>query len=209
VIINGAVYDITDFLDKHPGGREMLLLSAGRECTDLFTMYHWWDDGTKARATMEKFRVGLFTGESEFPTYPPDTRGFYKETSRRVRAYFQTTRQDPKAPWAGIWRLAIIFTVALTAYGIVNGQIFGGSPIWARFLAAVVLGVFQAMPLMHAMHDASHAAIGHNEKWWIGVGRLCLDWFAGGSMITWHHQHIIGHHVYTNVFKADPDLPCT
>ena len=40
-------------------------------------------------------------------------------------------------------------------------------------------------------------------------GRLTLDWMAGACMMSWHHQHIIGHHQYTNVFKADPDLPCT
>jgi len=27
--------------------------------------------------------------------------------------------------------------------------------------------------------------------------------------MSWHHQHIIGHHVMTNVFGADPDLPVT
>lgn len=41
VTVDGKVYDITGFLDKHPGGKEMLLLAAGRECTDLFNSYHW------------------------------------------------------------------------------------------------------------------------------------------------------------------------
>jgi fatty acid desaturase len=34
-----------------------------------------------------------------------------------------------------------------------------------------------------------------------------MDWFAGASMISWHHQHTIGHHVYTNVMGVDPDMP--
>ena len=50
VIIDGHVYDITGFMDKHPGGREMMLLSAGRECTDLFTMYHCACARARARA---------------------------------------------------------------------------------------------------------------------------------------------------------------
>lgn len=57
------------------------------------------------------------------------------------------------------------------------------------------------------MHDASHAAIGHSETWWWSVGRLTLDWIAGSSMVSWRNQHVIGHHVYTNVFGGDPDLP--
>ena len=48
------------------------------------------------------------------------------------------------------------------------------------------------MPLLHIMHDASHAAIGHNDVWWRAVGRLTLDWMAGACMMSWHHQHVVG-----------------
>ena len=210
VIISGNVYDVTPFLDKHPGGREMLLLAAGRECTDLFTMYHWYDGSAKARATMEKYRVGTVTGPPEFPAYSPDTQGFYAEVSKRVRAYFEASGQDPKGVWPGLWRLAIMFAVAGACYAAVHGVgPFAALPFAAKLALAAVGGVFQALPLMHAMHDACHAALGKHEGWWKGVGRLCLDWYAGGSMITWHHQHVVGHHVYTNVFLADPDLPPT
>jgi fatty acid desaturase len=29
----------------------------------------------------------------------------------------------------------------------------------------------------------------------------------GASMVAWHNQHVVGHHVYTNIMGADPDLP--
>jgi cytochrome b involved in lipid metabolism len=38
--INHTVYDVTSWLDRHPGGRHILLLSAGRDVTDLFESYH-------------------------------------------------------------------------------------------------------------------------------------------------------------------------
>lgn len=206
VILHGRVYDVTGFLDSHPGGREMLLLAAGRECTDLFASYHWFDDAKKATATLEKFYKGALEGEPEFPAYAPDAEGFYAEVSRRVRKYFADTAQDPKDPWPGLWRLAVMFLVAAACYAGVHG-LLGALPFPARLALAAVGGVFQAMPLLHAMHDACHTALGGHEGWWKVVGRLCLEWYAGGSMITWHHQHVVGHHVYTNVFKADPDLP--
>jgi hypothetical protein len=34
-----------------------------------------------------------------------------------------------------------------------------------------------------------------------------MDFYAGANMTSWHNQHVIGHHIYTNVFMADPDLP--
>jgi len=76
-----------------------------------------------------------------------------------------------------------------------------------RLCAALLFGVCQAMPLLHTMHDASHLSIGSSPRGWRLLGRLCMDWFAGASMTSWHHQHIVGHHLYTNVLGADPDLP--
>ncbi len=36
------MYNITPFLHYHPGGVEILLQSAGRDCTPLFNKYHAW-----------------------------------------------------------------------------------------------------------------------------------------------------------------------
>lgn len=45
MILGDGVYDLTDFLPKHPGGTEMLLLAAGRDCTELFDMVRAWAAG--------------------------------------------------------------------------------------------------------------------------------------------------------------------
>lgn len=74
-------------------------------------------------------------------------------------------------------------------------------------MCAVTFGVGHALNTMHTMHDASHGALGGNELWWWSVGRLTLDWISGSSMLAWHNQHIVGHHAYTNIMGADPDLP--
>jgi hypothetical protein len=38
--INGAVYDFTDFLSQHPGGRHALLRFSGGDATDIFLKIH-------------------------------------------------------------------------------------------------------------------------------------------------------------------------
>jgi fatty acid desaturase len=206
VIVDGLVYDVTPFLDRHPGGKEMLLLAAGRECTDLFNSYHW-SNPDKPRQYMKNYEIGVLVGPSEFPVYAPDTKGFYATLSKRVKAHFERTGENPKNPFSGLWRLAVQMTVGITCFLISVGVLLPGLSFPLRCLAAWVYGVFQVMPLLHAMHDASHTAIGPHEGWWKTIGRVSLDWYAGGSMISWHHQHIVGHHVYTNIFKADPDIP--
>jgi len=36
-VLNGEVYDLTTYLGSHPGGREKLMMGAGRDCTSLFS----------------------------------------------------------------------------------------------------------------------------------------------------------------------------
>jgi hypothetical protein len=39
-LIHGQEYDLSDFVDRHPGGKESILLGRGRDCTAMFESYH-------------------------------------------------------------------------------------------------------------------------------------------------------------------------
>ena len=39
-LIHGHEYDLNDFVRRHPGGKEAILLGRGRDCTALFESYH-------------------------------------------------------------------------------------------------------------------------------------------------------------------------
>ena len=41
-ILDGKVFDITEYMQYHPGGVKKLMLGAGRDCTALFQKYHAW-----------------------------------------------------------------------------------------------------------------------------------------------------------------------
>ncbi|XP_078170249.1 cytochrome b5-like [Carex rostrata] len=55
LIINGKVFDVTKFLEDHPGGDDVLISSTGKDATDDFE-----DVGhsTTARAMMDEYYVG-------------------------------------------------------------------------------------------------------------------------------------------------------
>lgn len=202
VIIRGVVYDVTEWADRHPGGRELILLHAGRECSDTFDSYHPFS--SRADKILAKYAVGRLQGGSEFPVYKPDS-GFYRECCEQVHEYFVNNKLDPKAVSAGLWRMALVFAVAAVAYFGMHGFLPGGA--LAQYAAAVVFGACQALPLLHVMHDSSHAACSSSPTLWSLIGRGAMDWFAGASMTSWLNQHVVGHHIYTNVAGADPDLP--
>ncbi|KAJ4728487.1 Cytochrome b5 [Melia azedarach] len=67
LVIEGQVYDVTKFLDDHPGGDEVLLSATGKDATDDFE-----DVGhsSAAKAMMDEFYVG----EIDSSTIPTQTK---------------------------------------------------------------------------------------------------------------------------------------
>ncbi|XP_053201977.1 cytochrome b5-like [Panonychus citri] len=63
IVINNSVYDVTSFLEEHPGGEEVLLEKAGGDSTEDFE-----DVGhsTDARELMEKYKIGELHEEDRF-----------------------------------------------------------------------------------------------------------------------------------------------
>lgn len=201
IAVDGSVYDVTEFVDRHPGGREILLLALGRDATDLFVSYHPFTE--LPRKILAKYRIGSLA-TFEHPVYRQDS-GFYREICHAVKDYFERTGLDSKAPAGMVYRMAPVYITLVATYLAVYCA--PGLPFAARVLLSIVLGVCQGLPLTGWMHDASHTSIGHSERWWWNVGRFSLDYISGSSFLSWRNQHILGHHVYTNVMCADPDLP--
>jgi cytochrome b involved in lipid metabolism len=61
-IINGKVFDITEYIQYHPGGVKKLMMGAGRDCTALFNKYHAW---VNIGAMVGKCCVGTVGEEEE------------------------------------------------------------------------------------------------------------------------------------------------
>ncbi|KAF3944405.1 hypothetical protein CMV_029124 [Castanea mollissima] len=78
LVIEGRVFDVTKFLEDHPGGDEVLLSATGKDATDDFE-----DVGhsSSARAMMDEFYVGDIDSAS-IPTkmkYTPPKQPHYNQ----------------------------------------------------------------------------------------------------------------------------------
>lgn len=55
-VLKGRVYNIAPYMKFHPGGVDMLMKAAGKDCTALFNKYHAW---VNAEFLLEKCLVGF------------------------------------------------------------------------------------------------------------------------------------------------------
>ncbi|XP_045817245.1 cytochrome b5 [Trifolium pratense] len=65
IIVDGKVYDVTKYLDDHPGGDDVILEATGRDATEDFE-----DAGhsKSARELMEQYYIGEFDTSSPIAT---------------------------------------------------------------------------------------------------------------------------------------------
>jgi fatty acid desaturase len=73
------------------------------------------------------------------------------------------------------------------------------------FIAAAVSGWSCAMMGLYFCHDACHASFSNSPLVWNVIRRI-YETFTGLNTLIWIYQHGLGHHPYTNVIGADPDI---
>lgn len=199
IAVRGKVYDVSKFIAVHPGGKDALRMAAGRDVTIVFQSYHSFSD--LAPKVLEKYYVGdLIT--TKVPTFP-ESGAFYKTLRKRVRQHFKDTKQDPKSSgWMWLRHFIFPFLVLVMMFAQVY---FASYSFFLSCIAAALMGWFSALSCMVNVHDASHFAVTSNPIVWSVVGHI-HDYLHGCSYHVWIHQHIFGHHPYTNIDGFDPDI---
>ncbi|OKL55452.1 hypothetical protein UA08_09279 [Talaromyces atroroseus] len=82
VIIKGVVYDLTSFLDAHPGGSGIILKYAGRDATAVFESLH--SNDTIEKHLPPKFNLGPVTVSNESQAEEKETNGSAAATTTSI-----------------------------------------------------------------------------------------------------------------------------
>ena len=197
VAVHGKVYDVSSFIEKHPGGADQIALGAGRDISQLFESYH----NENAFKTLGKFYVGELVTNNEWPVYPAHGE-FYRTLKKRVDKYFKDNNIDPKYdPWMFV-RYAFFLGFAFFCTFTV---MFNHENMLLSLIMTALWGFDVALVSLTFTHDSSHFAITHKPWIWRLFG-VVHDLFIGGSMFLWIHQHTMCHHPFTNVDGKDPDI---
>jgi len=199
VAVDGKVYDVTSWIPKHPGGANLIMLCAGRDVTNLFESYHIMSD--MPAEILKKYYI-CEVATTELPKYTAKSP-FYDVLRKRVVKHFKDNKKDPQNSWQMWTRYACIYAAFFIMYYITHFGPF--TSMFSAVILALAFGFAEAMFSMHILHDASHSSATHKPFWWRFMGAT-FDLFIGASFFSWNHQHVIGHHLYTNVRGADPDI---
>ena len=76
------VYDVTDFLDNHPGGRDLLLLAAGKDIEPFWRLYQAHVNSDVAMEMLKTLKIGELDLEKE-PKVEIDESDPYKNDPER------------------------------------------------------------------------------------------------------------------------------
>jgi delta11-fatty-acid desaturase len=209
--IRGIWYDLAKF--EHPGGPVAVNLAKNRDATALFESHHYLITHEKLYATLNKYKVSddlqksLTTFDKRddgahyvWDKYEEDP--FMLDIKKMVIDHFKpiakargiTLREATKATpqrWTMILSMMAMFFATLPAF--VRGE------WWTLVVTPQLAWVIIA----NYWHDGLHFSL--STDWRINAALPYLfPWLSSPWM--WYHQHVIGHHAYTNVGKYDPDL---
>ena len=175
--IHGNKYDLSKFVEKHPGGSRAILSGKGIDCTALFESYHPWNY-EKACSVLSKYG----------PEIKEEKNGMYY----KIRCLINSVMSKEESKWSWFelfgYNFMIMMIIALLRYI---------SSCFYSFILGMGFTVFG----FRMIHEAGHFSISTKP-----LVNEFMQWpsiILGGST-GWHMQHVIGHHIQTNQ-ENDPD----
>ncbi|GMH52954.1 hypothetical protein TrLO_g10253 [Triparma laevis f. longispina] len=209
--IRGTWYDLAGF--DHPGGPVALNLAKGRDGTALFESHHYLITHKQLYGVLNKYKVEESVAKTlktiderddgahyVWDKYEEDP--FTLDIKKMIVDHFTpiakargiTLREATKATpqrWFMIISLMAMFFASVPFF--VDGQ------WWTLIVTPQLAWIIIA----NYWHDGLHFSL--SCDWRINaVLPYLFPWLSSPWM--WYHQHVIGHHAYTNVDHKDPDL---
>ncbi|KAI5644434.1 fatty acid desaturase domain-containing protein [Phthorimaea operculella] len=176
-VYNG-LYDLTDFLNRHPGGAEWLELSKGTDITEAFECHH-------LSPTVYKMLEKFYVRDAKTPRNSPFTfkeDGFYKTLKREV---VEELKKVPKhIPKYADMIIDGLFITLLTSS--VLACIF--EKYWLK-MASYIIASFSLAWVTVASHNYIH----RRSNW-----RMYLFNFSLWSYRDFRVSHALSHHLYPN-----------
>jgi len=189
IVIESHVYDITKYIDCHPGGWLPITNMAGKDCTDAFANYH---PASIYRNLLPGFYIGECKDSLDGTEFVKEHRKIRQELLRR--GLFETNNY--------YYYVKYIWLFFLLAASISLTLLAPTKPL--RLTGAVFMAAFWQQ-LAFIGHDVGHNAISHKKWKDTTLGIIFGNTLGGISLGWWKHSHNV-HHIVCNSVEHDPDI---
>ncbi|KAL3692131.1 hypothetical protein R1sor_005782 [Riccia sorocarpa] len=193
IIINGKVYDVTNFGKTHPGG-PVIFTQAGRDGTDAFKLFH----PPRAYQQLKEVYIGDVHNDDPVPELLKDYRDL-RTALQRAQMF-----KSNKLYYAS--KFATVFSLLAASLAIINWS----QSFWAVLASSVVMGLYWQQ-CGWLSHDFVHNQVTDNKKLNLYFGGLVVgNLMTAFSVGWWRTKHNV-HHAVTNECDekyqpVDPDI---
>ncbi|XP_020594962.1 delta(8)-fatty-acid desaturase 1-like, partial [Phalaenopsis equestris] len=188
ISIQGKVYNVTDWVNNHPGGEIPLLSLAGQDSTDAFIAFH----PASAWKHLDRFFLGYHLADYNVSDASKDYR-------RLVAEFTKLGLYEDKGHGV-LFSLLFMFVLFFVAVCM----IIRTGNIWAHLASGGIMG-FLWIQSGWIGHDSSHYNVMINPRFNRFAQFLSGNCLAGLSIQWWKRIHN-AHHIACNCLNFDPDL---
>uniref|UniRef100_A0A9J7YZR3 Fatty acid desaturase 2 n=2 Tax=Cyprinus carpio TaxID=7962 RepID=A0A9J7YZR3_CYPCA len=197
IVVERKVYNVSQWVKRHPGGLRIIGHYAGEDATDAFHAFH------PNIQLVRKYMKPLLIGELEAsePSQDRQKNGALVEDFRALRERLEAEGCFKTQPLFFILHLGHI--LLLEAIALMLLWYFGTGWINTA-IVSVILATAQSQAGW-LQHDFGHLSVFKNSRWDHLLHKFVIGHLKGASAGWWNHRHF-QHHAKPNIFKKDPDV---
>ena len=186
ICVEGRAYDVTKYVEYHPGGWLPISNLAGKDVTDAFANYH-------PASVYQKLLPSYYMGDIidyNVSDFVQEHRALRQELLRRGQFETRPTFYVGLGLWLfTLFSSALYMTIVRTTF---NEHMCG----------AFLLACFWQQIAFFG-HDIGHNAISHRRQVDLKTGIIIGNTTGGISLAWWKRSHNV-HHVVCNSIENDP-----
>ena len=198
VAIDGVVYDITNFIQRHPGGK-VIEFYLDQDATDVFKAMHY--HSKKAEKVLKS--LPKITGPGAPAIKNDGDSPFVQDFRKLLDVWDEKGYFDANYPLLA-YRIFEIFAFVALSFAIFAAESIIPNPYMRIPMASVVIGVAWTR-CGWLQHDGGHCGITGNTRFDHAIQAVVEGFVKGGSASWWRNRHN-KHHAKCNVQGKDTDL---
>lgn len=190
--IDGIYYDFSQF--NHPGGNDILDMFIKTPNTDLTMVFVSNHSKVFPHNKYKNLRLNNGYKKNEIIKKINNSLRKYQDYLELIQLV--KLSKITSSPSSFYW---------IKCYSLILSNFYLNQRLYYHwsFNQAMILGFINALIGLNIQHDANHGSLSYNKTFnrIFGLSQNLI----GGSRNSWINQHMVQHHVYTNILGKDPD----